>query len=77
MLASSWTILALTPQIILEAVCGMRDHGLSYCDSQVWATLRLNQIPMVLSEDFQDGQILEGVRFVNPFTMDFDLEAWI
>ena len=28
------------------------------------------------SEDFQDGQVLEGVRFVNPFSGTFDLEEW-
>ncbi len=28
-------------------------------------------------EDFQDGQILEGVRFVNPFAGRFDVEAWL
>jgi hypothetical protein len=34
----------------------------------------LNQIPVELSEDFQDGQSLEGVRFVNPFAEDFEIE---
>jgi hypothetical protein len=28
-------------------------------------------------EDFQDGQILEGVRFDNPFAGTFDVEAWL
>ncbi|MDP3186532.1 MAG: hypothetical protein Q8M58_14840 [Anaerolineales bacterium] len=37
----------------------------------------LNQIPIVFSEDFQDGQVLEGVRFVNPFAGTFDAEAWV
>ncbi len=68
--------LNLTPQIVLEAARGVRDHGLSYYDAQIWATARLNQIPVVFSEDFQDGQTLEGVRFVNPFTAEFELESW-
>jgi predicted nucleic acid-binding protein len=38
---------------------------------------RLNQIPIVFSEDFQDGQILEGVRFADPFAGTFDVEAWL
>lgn len=33
---------------------------------------RLNQIPLVLSEDFQDGLALDGVRFVNPFARSFE-----
>lgn len=74
--AASWTILDLTPQVVLEAARGVRDHGLAYYDAQVWAAARLNQIPVVFTEDFQDGQILEGVRFANPFGEIFDAEAW-
>jgi len=55
---------------------GVRDHKLSYYDAQVWATARLNQVPVVFSEDFRDGSILEGVRFVNPFSPKFLLEKW-
>jgi len=36
----------------------------------------MNQIPLVLSEDFGEGVIIEGVRFVNPFGSNFDMEAW-
>jgi len=31
------------------------------------ATAKLNQIPRVLSEDFQHGRRIEGVEFLNPF----------
>jgi predicted nucleic acid-binding protein len=75
--AAAWPVLDLTPQIVLEAARGVRDHGLSYYDSQVWASARLNQIPVVFSEDFQDGQVLEGVRFVNPFTVTFTEDDWL
>jgi predicted nucleic acid-binding protein len=70
-------VFPLTPQIVLEAARGVRDHRLAYYDAQIWAAARLNQIPIIFSEDFQDGQILEGVRFVNPFAADFDLETWL
>lgn len=76
LLISSWTVFTLTPQIVLEAIRGVRDHQLSYYDAQVWACARLNQIPVVFSEDFQDGQILEGVQFINPFADNFDLAMW-
>jgi predicted nucleic acid-binding protein len=62
---------------VLEAARGVRDHGLAYYDAQVWAAARLNKIPIIFSEDFQDGRILEGVRFANPFSQSFDLEAWL
>jgi predicted nucleic acid-binding protein len=71
-----WPVFDLTPMIVMEAGRGVRDHKLSYYDAQVWATARLNQVPVVFSEDFRDGSILEGVRFVNPFSPKFLLEKW-
>lgn len=65
----------LTPMIVLEALRGVRDYQLAYYDAQIWATARLNQIPVLFSEDFNPST-LEGVRFVNPFAADFDLALW-
>lgn len=76
-LARMWRVLDLTPAIALEAAAGVRDHRLNYWDAQIWATARLHQVALVLSEDFQDGQWLEGVRFLNPFSANFDLQAWL
>lgn len=73
---SAWTIFDLTPQIVLEAARGVRDYGLAYYDAQIWAAARLNQVSVIFSEDFQDGQVMEGVRFVNPFMDGFNMEEW-
>ncbi len=72
-LLRTWPVLLVTPMIVLEAARGVRDHRLPFWDAQIWATARLNQISLVLSEDFSDGNVLEGVRFVNPFAPAFDL----
>jgi predicted nucleic acid-binding protein len=77
LIAATWPVFNLTPQIVLEAARGMRDHKLAYYDAQIWAAARLNQIPVIFTEDFQDGQILESVRFANPFLPTFDLETWL
>ncbi len=71
-----WPVFDLTPMIALEAARGARDHDLAYYDAQIWACARMNQVAIIFSEDFSDGQILEGVRFVNPFSSDFRIEAW-
>lgn len=63
--------------IVLEAARGVRDPRFSFWDAQIWATARLNQISVVFSEDFKPGQITEGVRFVNPFAADFQIETWL
>lgn len=77
LLARTWPVLPVTPIIVFEALRGARDHRLNYWDAQVWATARLNQIGLVLSEDFSDGRTLEGVTFQNPFTRTFDLTRFI
>jgi predicted nucleic acid-binding protein len=74
--AVSWPILDLTPAIVFEAGRGVSQHALAYYDAQIWAAARLNQIGVIFSEDFNPGAILEGVRFVNPFAEEFEIEAW-
>ena len=52
---------------VMDAVRIHRDHGVPFWDSLIWSVARRGGARYVLSEDFQDGQDLEGVRFVNPF----------
>ncbi len=73
---SVWTVFDVTPKVVLEAVRGVREHSLSFWDAQIWAAARLNHVPVVLSEDFNPGAVIEGVQFVNPFAEDFELDAW-
>jgi predicted nucleic acid-binding protein len=60
---------------VLEAVRGVNDYQFSFWDAQIWAAARLHTIPVVLSEDFNSGAVIEGVRFVDPFEQDFELAA--
>ena len=71
-LSASWPVLDITPAIVVEAARGVTAHRLSCWDAQVWATARLNQVPIVLSEDFADGSRVAGVRFVNPLRPGFE-----
>lgn len=68
-------VLEVTGAMIPEACRGMREHRLSFWDAQIWATARLNGVPLILSEDFSDGLFLVGVRFRNPFHLSFDLAS--
>lgn len=70
-------VVPVTDLIMLEAVRGVREHQLSLWDAQIWAAARLNQIPVILSEDFRRDAILEGIRVVDPFRPDFKLDEWI
>ena len=74
-LAASWPVVPITALIVLEAGRGVDAHRLNYWDAQLWATARLNQIEIVLTEDFADGRLIDGVRFLNPFAPTFDPAA--
>lgn len=72
----TYPVFPVTDSIVLEAVRGATTYHLAYYDSQLWAAARLNQVPVIFSEDFQDGLVLEGVRFTNPFRPEFNLKLW-
>ena len=71
-----WPILNVTPEVVLEAARGVRDYQFSFWDAQLWAVACLNNVPVVFSEDFNPGSVVEGVRFVNPFGDGFRAEEW-
>lgn len=73
---ASWIVFDTTSLVVLEAARGVRDHHFSYYDAQIWAVARLNQVPVIFSEDFTPATI-EGVQFVNPFHPEFVIEEWI
>jgi predicted nucleic acid-binding protein len=75
--AQTWDVFETTVMVVQEAVRGVQDHRLAFYDAQIWASARLNQVPVIFSEDFANGSNLEGVRFINPFADEFRLEQWL
>ena len=73
----AWPVAEMNGLIVLEAARGVRDHQLNFWDAQVWSAARLNQCQIVLSEDFNTGAVIEGVRFINPFDPAFVLADWV
>lgn len=71
--AEIFAVLPVTVPVLQMGLRGVREYGLSFWDAQIWAAARLHGIPLVLSEDFNVGTTLEGVRFENPFAADFSL----
>jgi predicted nucleic acid-binding protein len=60
-------VAAATPSTLIRAIGTVREHGLAFWDAMLWACAREAGCTLVLSEDFQHGRMLEGVRFHNPF----------
>jgi len=73
--AASWTVLDVTAPVVRETIRGVRAHHLAYWDAQLWATARMNQVPVILSEDFTDGLTLDGVTILDPFVDGFALAS--
>ena len=60
------------PADIPEALFVHREHGLQFWDAMLWATARRAGCTLLLSEDLQDGRVLGGVHFRNPFAFHQD-----
>lgn len=50
-----------------DAMRATREHGLAFWDAMLWATARRAGARTLVSEDFQDGRVIEGVRIIDPF----------
>jgi predicted nucleic acid-binding protein len=75
-LARVWPVFPVTSQVVFEAARGARHYRFSFWDAQIWAVARLNHISLVLSEDFNPGAEIEGVRFANPLESDSQPTDW-
>lgn len=60
-------IVAAGPQTLTSAIAASRRYSLSFWDAMLWACAREAGCTLIISEDFQDGRSLGGVRFANPF----------
>ena len=72
-IAADWTVLPVSTEVVVSALEAMDHWGLHYYDAQIWATAALNRVPIVLSEDFEHGLELGPVRFLDPFSEEFDV----
>ncbi|MCH7937942.1 MAG: PIN domain-containing protein [Proteobacteria bacterium] len=64
---STFPVHAASENCLADAMEAARHHRLSFWDAMMWAAARDAGCRILLTEDFQDGQNLEGLRFVNPF----------
>lgn len=62
-----FVILYPDADVVRTALLGASRHGLSWYDAHQWAYAAVHRIPILLSEDMQDGRDYGGVRVENPF----------
>jgi predicted nucleic acid-binding protein len=72
-LRASMLVVDTTADVVTQAVRAAARYDMHFYDAQIWAAAKLAGVRVLLSEDFASGSEIEGVRFVNPFSEDFDL----
>lgn len=66
-----WTtvfpVISAQPQTLARAIQANRRRQIPFWDAMLWATAKEAGVTVLFSEDFQQGQTMDGVRFCNPF----------
>lgn len=63
----SFPVQQITPSIIFKAIDIQIKNTLSFYDSLILSTASKNGCVVCYSEDMNAGQVIEGVKVVNPF----------
>jgi predicted nucleic acid-binding protein len=50
-----------------SALAAVEAHRIAFWDAMLWGTARRIGVRYLLTEDLQDGRVLDVVRFINPF----------
>lgn len=56
-----------SPSALNAAMRAVISHSLSFWDAMLVSTVREAGVSLLFSEDMQHGQMIEGVRIINPF----------
>ncbi len=68
-LLAALTVVTLEVSHVLEAIKLHRLYQLSFWDALILHAAKTAGCGRLMTEDLQDGQIVEGVQIVNPFTL--------
>ena len=60
-------VFAADEECLVDAMAAVSEHRLPFWDAMIWATARRAGCRLFLTEDFQDGRVIGGVTFVDPF----------
>jgi hypothetical protein len=59
-------------QALRRLAATVRAHRLAFWDAMLWASAQRAGVRHILTEDFQDGFVLQDVTFINPFEREND-----
>jgi len=64
---SKWDVIVNDVEVMLYAIDIHQEYKYSFCDSMIIASAVKGGAAVLLSEDFSDGQVINGVAVRNPF----------
>lgn len=62
-----FTIISAKTTTLNKAMIATQDHKFSFWDAMLWATAKEAHVDVILSEDFNVGSSIGGIKFINPF----------
>jgi predicted nucleic acid-binding protein len=62
--------ITVQPTMILQAIDIHVLNQLSFWDSLIISTAKSANCSIILTEDMNDGQVIEGIKIQNPFTLN-------
>jgi predicted nucleic acid-binding protein len=65
--ATAYTIVHVDTALVLAGIATSRKHRISFWDALIVCAARAADCDVLLSEDLNDGQVIEKVRVENPF----------
>jgi predicted nucleic acid-binding protein len=54
-------------QVLMSALAAKQTYSLSFWDAMIWASAKEARCGLLLTEDFQNGQKIDGIVIQNPF----------
>ena len=66
-ISNNWRVIPPDVQMVLEVIKGRMKPPFSFWDALIWAAAKRAGVKRIYTEDFKSGQIVEGVKFINPF----------
>jgi predicted nucleic acid-binding protein len=67
LLYGAWPVVSLSPDGIVAATHIQQRHRIAFWDALLVEAARIAGATRLLTEDLNAGQLVEGVRIVNPF----------
>ena len=68
---SNWDVIVNDKFITLKAIDFQEKHQFSFWDSLIIQAALQGQASLLLSEDLPDGQVVEDLKILNPFTHEW------